>query len=327
MVQVCGFQELTIEQVKVQIKNGTSPQKLLISIMRMPTTYLSVTGKYEPIKERVAKQSKMVKFCLTNGAKLKDAFKEVGDIPVNFIENNLPLIIASKYDPTEVLKSILAQSYRLKNPLGLIRKLIDNYDADAHKLPLIYPNLDSGSIKFLLNKGVKVEALLIGAFLSNDIGKQKELFDLAFKHGANSSSFKDLHTSVENCHEDIFEILIKKYKVPAQDLLNVLMHARIDQHNQTTKKSEPSQELIAKQTECTKLLIANGAKLKDCTNFSRDFVKNNPLMFKKNKEGAEALAVSGKSAEDLVTKMFTDAGSSYVGQDKPIDEVPISGGS
>jgi hypothetical protein len=267
--------------IEMLLANGKSAQDLLVAIVR---TSIDKDEKFEPCPERIAKQSELVKFCINNGASLKGAFKNVYEIPATFIENNLPLVIASQYDPTQVLQRITGIAYGLKNPLRLVAKLINDHKADAHKLSYTFvSDLDSGSIEFLLNEGMGVEILLQTAFENNSKKKQNELFKLAFKHGASASSFKSLHTSVKNCHEDIFEILIKKYKVPAQDLLNVLIHARVDQYNLATKESEPNPELIDKQTALMNFLIGNGANLKDISHSPSDFVKNHPSLVKEAK--------------------------------------------
>ena len=94
MSKIIDITRLTIEEAKALLGNGTSVQDLLISVVNMSTTeYSSNTGKFEPNQELINKQSKLANFCVAEGAKLKDAFKGIGKIPVQFIENNLPLIL------------------------------------------------------------------------------------------------------------------------------------------------------------------------------------------------------------------------------------------
>ena len=295
--KLLNLSKLTIEEAQTLLTYN-SPKDLLVSVTRMSTTeYSRDTEKFEIIPELIAKQSELIQLCLTKGAKLRDAFKTASEIPASFIENNLPLIIASKYNPTKLLEYIAIYPHGLNDQLSLITKLIRDHKADAQKLSSASSDLSSKSIDFLLNKGMKGDALLGLAFGNNDKDKQKELFELAFKHGANSSTFKDLDISVENCNEDIFKLLMEDYKVSPQDLLNLAVGAKTTQYNQ--EGSEPSLELIAKQTALANLLIGEGAKLKDVTKISSDFVKNNLQLIIENKVNAKVLDLQKLTIEEV----------------------------
>ena len=303
MSDTLDLEKLTLEEAETLLKNGTSAQGLLSIVVKMSTTsYSSVTGKFEPSLELIAKQSKLAQLCITKGANFKGAFENIY-IPASFIENNLPLI-ASHYDPTKILNYISGNTYGLNNPLNLITKLMNEYKADAGEVSYISSELDSSSIDLLLSKGMKGDALLNTAFnVNNNQEKQKVLFELAFKHGASSSYFKNQNISVENCNEDIVKLLMDNYKVSPQDLLSTVVRARIDQYNQTTQQSEPSPELIARQTALTYFLIENGAALKNVTMFSNDFVKNHlQLIIESNaKLKAEHLDWSSFTIEEVET--------------------------
>ncbi len=278
--------------IELLLANGKSAQDLLIAVVKMP---IDKDEKFEPCQERIAEQTESVKFCINKGASLKGAFKNAYEIPAYFIENNLPLVIASQYDPTQILERISYIAYGLNNPLSLITKLINDYKADAHKVSSV-SNLDSGSIEFLLSKGMKAEVIIETAFTDNDLlgitkEKQKELFDLAFKYGASSSSFEHLIVvKVQSCHEDIFESLIKEHKVDAQDLLNAVVRA-----------SPHIQELIAKQTALMNFLIEKGGKLKDAPKFSSDFIKNNLQQIIKDKIDIKSLDLCDLTVEQIKT--------------------------
>lgn len=83
------------------------------------------------------------------------------------------------------------------------------------------------SIEFLLSKGMKGHLSLEVALNNSDREKQKALFDLAFKYGATSSSFKNIWSSIENYNEDIFNLLINDYKVSAKDLFALVLKMSI----------------------------------------------------------------------------------------------------
>jgi ankyrin repeat protein len=285
MSDTFNLENLTVEEANKLLESGnTSAQDLLGSVVRADTSkYNPEIQKFEPNQELINKQTKLANFCVAKGAKLKDAFQNVHDIPASFIENNLQLLITSRYKPTEILQRITSNLYGLSDPLSLITKLIGDHKADASKLSYISSDLNINSIEFLLSRGLKGDVLLMPAFQNSDKEKQKELLDLAFKHGASSSSFKSVYAALENLNEDVFKMLITKHKVSLQDLLGLVVRASTSQYNQANQKSEPNQELINKQTALTNFLIGNGANLKDITNSSSDFVKNNLQLIINNK--------------------------------------------
>lgn len=107
MSDTLDLREITMQDAEKLLKDGMSAPDLLVSLVKMSTDeYSSDTKKFEPSPTLAAKQSELVQFCINNGTSLKDVFDGVHQIPANFIENNLPLIIASQYDPTEVLSRI-----------------------------------------------------------------------------------------------------------------------------------------------------------------------------------------------------------------------------
>lgn len=306
MSETFNLEKFTVEEGNKLFESGsTSAQDLLGSVVRASTSkYNPDTQKSEPSKELIDKQTKLAQLCFAEGARLKDVFKNIYEIPASFIENNLPLIIESQFYATEVLQHITLNLYGLNDPLSLITKLIDDHKADTYKISYISSALDSSSIELLLNKGMKGDTLLRAAFENNNQKKQKELLELAFKHGASTSFFKNLNNiSAENLNEDVFKLLIDTYKVPAQDLLNVVVRASTSQYNQANQKSEPNKDLIAKQTALTNFLIGSGAELKDVTNFSSDFVKNNLQLIieSKAKLKAESLNLDSLTIEELQT--------------------------
>ncbi len=275
----------TIEEIQEHINNGTSVKELLVAVTNMYTQeYSVVTQEFKTSSQLVAQQAELVQFCINNGASLKDAFKSTYEIPAGFIENNLELIIVNQYDSTELLQHISLNPHIFNNPLSLLTKLVQAHEADAGSLYHISPYLDNGAIEFLLNKGMKGDVLFQIAFSNNDKEKQKEMLELAFKYGASGSSFSALYSfPAENYNEEVFNTLIKDYQVSPQDLLAAVVHANCYQYNQVTQQSEPSQELIAKQSELAAFLIRQGGGLQGIPNIPKSFIENNSQLITENK--------------------------------------------
>ena len=216
MSDTFNLENLTVEEANKLLESGNTSvqQDLLGSVVRADThKYNPETQKFEPNQELINKQTKLANFCVANGAKLKDAFENIYIITASFIENNLQLLITSKYKPTEVLQHIIYNSHGLNDQLSLIKKLIGDHKADASKLSYISSDLNIDSIDFLLSRGLKGDALLMPALQNNNQEKQEELFELAFQHGASSSSFKSVYAALENLNEGVFKLLIDTYKV------------------------------------------------------------------------------------------------------------------
>lgn len=135
MSNTFNLENFTVEAGKKLVESGsTSAQDLLGSVVRADTSkYNTKTQKSEPRPELIAKQSELANLCITKGANLKGVFKDIHEIPASFVENNLPLIIESQYDPTEILRYIAMNPYGLNDQLSLIKKLIDDHKADVRE--------------------------------------------------------------------------------------------------------------------------------------------------------------------------------------------------
>ncbi len=273
--------KFTIEELQEHINNGAAVKDILFTVIKnMPTReYSSVTNKYETIPERIIAQAELVKHCIDKGVTLKDVFPKAKEIPAEFIENHLPLVIENKYDANEILSHILFKKYTLKDQFGLITALVNEYGADAQKLYYLPSDFNVSTIEFLFSKGMPVATLLREALSSDNREKQKELFDLAFKHGAEVSTFENLFVPVVSYNEDILKILMNDYQVSAGDLLRVVIRAGVDKYNQETQEFEPNPEFIAKQSELAQYLFNNGASLKGAlkhvSQIPASFIKNN----------------------------------------------------
>lgn len=80
--------------------------------------------------------------------------------------------------------------------------------------------------------------------------------------------------------KEVKELL--KHGVAAQELLVSLTSTVITQDSSGGEKSDTNLELIARQSELAKFLINNGASLKDISDFSTDFLKNNLQLLTEN---------------------------------------------
>lgn len=302
MTSTLDLKHITIQVAKKLLKDGMTAQDLLVSVAKMSTNeYSYKTKKFEQNTILVTKQSKLVQFCINNGASLKGAFKYVHQISASFIENNLPLLIANKYYSDDFLEHISLNPDQFNDPSSLITKLINDYGANTQSLSYNSFEPDMSFIGFLLSKGMKGNQLLTSAFVIQDIEKQKKLFDLAFKHGATSSSFKDSSIKVKDCNEDIFKILINDYKVSVQDLLTAVLNANIEQYNKQTDTLEPSIQLIGKQSELVDFLIENGASLKGIYDIPSHIVKSHLKQIINDKVDVKSLDLSDLTIEEIKT--------------------------